>query len=46
MEELQAFAADLEKNLGDIDWEAVKAEAEEYYKDGVAKIQAKKSAKE
>lgn len=45
-EELKAFAAELEKLLGDIDWEAVKAEAEAYFKEGCAKIAAKKSAKE
>jgi len=44
--ELKEFAAELEKLLGDIDWEAVKAEAEEYFKEGCAKIAAKKDAKE
>merc|ERR1712150_282106 len=45
-EEMEAFAKDLEELVGDIDWEAIKAEAEEYFAEGKAKLAAKKAAKE
>lgn len=44
-DEMEDFAADLEELMGDIDWEAVKAEAEEYFAEGKAKLQKKKAAK-